>query len=117
MPNCVKTNVCLGDVSLRFCSCCLKKFSPHPSELTQDRVYMFLPTIDVYNRAHFAYVEVPVSVIERAHYTDQKVSFNLAEVGNVLHLEMGEAPTEMRAKEIIDFYNAANDIGQPTFYC
>lgn len=117
MTNCINTSNGINDVSLKFCSCCLKKFIPHPSDIKSDRIYLFLPTIDSFLRSHFIYVEMPMSVVKKAYATTDKISFNIGEVANILHLEIGVSPSEKRAKEIIEFYSSQPSSKWQTFYC
>lgn len=90
---------------LRYCSCCLKKFVPNPADVRSDRIKTFVPTIDEYARPHFAYVELPRSVVVEVYTSPHKMSLDLNLVGHILHIEIGDMPSQERAIEIIDFYS------------
>ena len=101
----IGTNTPLEDISLRYCSCCLKKFCPRPEKVRSKTARFFVPTIDVFHRSHFAYVEVPKKLIEALYDRQDKFSIDLGKVANVLHIEIGDCPSPEREEEIVSFYD------------
>ncbi len=106
----VNTNTPLQDLSLRFCSCCLKQFCPKPEQFQSETVRFFVPTIDALSREHFAYIEASKKFIESLYGNGDKLSLNLAEHTQILHIEIGTFPSLEREQEIISFYNSAQSI-------
>lgn len=98
----------LSDISLRFCSCCLKKFCPRPETIEGNSVRFFVPTIDVLFREHFAYVQVPRRLVDFLYENEETCSVNLSEVAHILHVEKGAYPSAERVDEIISFYDWAS---------
>ena len=104
----VHTTSPLADISLRFCSCCLKKFCPRPDKIKGSKARFFVPTIDALFREHFAYIEAPKSLIEFIYEREEKCSLDLLDRAKVLHVEKGSFPDEERAEEIVSFYRDAS---------
>ncbi len=97
------------DVSLRFCSCCLKKLCPDLTADNEDTLRFFVPTIDSLFRNHFAYIAVKKNILREICNSEETYSINLEEIADILHLEQGDFPTPEQRKEIEAFYTAISD--------
>ena len=95
------------DVSLSYCVNCLKKFIPDFNEETQDSLYFFTPTIDMYGRNHFIYVCMSAPNARHVFAGAAGNVIQLSDYANILHVEEGGWPDAERQKEIRDFYHLA----------
>lgn len=111
----VNTNSHKTEVSLRYCSCCLKKFCPNPAKTDGNNIRFFVPTIDSLFRSHFAYVEISRKLLDAIYNSEEKFSVDLGKVANVLHIEMGDCPSEEREQEIVSFYGFSEHLTGETY--
>lgn len=100
----------LHDVSLRFCVSCLKKFCPQKEQINSGAVRFFVPTVDSFSRNHFAYMELPQKIVDIIYHTDEHFSVDLSEIAEVLHVEIGDLPSDKRKEEIKSFYSYSTEI-------
>lgn len=111
MLNQMSTHSQAHDVSLRFCANCLKKFCPQTQQIKSNTVRFFVPTIDSLFRNHFAYIGLSRNVVDSLYHIEEHFSVDLSEIAEVLHVEMGDLPSDERKKEIELFfsYSAENN--------
>jgi hypothetical protein len=107
MFNTMSANVHSHDISLRFCANCLKKFCPQTKKVNSETVRFFVPTIDSLFRNHFAYIELSRSIVDSIYHIEEHFSLDLSEIAEVLHVEMGDLPSDERKKEIELFFSYA----------
>ncbi|KTD59054.1 hypothetical protein [Legionella shakespearei] len=109
MFNKMSTDFQLYDISLRFCANCLKKFCPQTKQMHSDSVRFFVPTIDSLFRNHFAYIELSKSIVDSIYLIEEHFSVDLSEIAEILHVEMGDLPSDERKEEIEAFFSYATE--------
>lgn len=97
------------DVSLRFCSCCLRKLCPDLKSTPSDTLRFFVPTIDSLSRNYFAYIAIKKTVLSTICDSEDTYSINLEEIADILHLQQGDFPSMDQRKEIEDFYTSISE--------
>lgn len=102
-----KTSVTSHDISLRFCANCLKKFCP---QTDSDLVRFFVPSFDALFRNHFAYIELSREMVDAIYQIEEHFSVDLAEIAEILHVEIGDLPSSERQEEIEAFYSYSPEI-------
>ncbi|MEM6780820.1 MAG: hypothetical protein AAF569_03055 [Pseudomonadota bacterium] len=110
----VNTNIPVEELSLRYCSCCFKKFCPRPELIESETVRFFVPTIDSLCRDHFAYIEMPRQLVDELYNRKEKFHINLNEVAKILHIEIGDLPSIEREQEITSFFGVVSDFNAYT---
>ncbi|MFJ1269323.1 hypothetical protein ACD661_12215 [Legionella lytica] len=94
-------------ISLRFCANCLKKFCPQTGS---DSVRFFVPSFDALFRNHFAYIELSKEMVDAIYKIEEHFSVDLAEIAEILHVEVGDLPSYERQEEIKAFYSYSSEI-------
>ncbi len=103
----VKTSARPEEISLRFCAKCLKKFCPQTDSAT---VRFFVPTLDALFRNHFAYIELSKEMVDAIYSIEEHYSVDLSNIAEVLHVELGDLPSEEREEEIKSFYSYTSEL-------
>ena len=106
----ISANSQLHDLSLRYCANCLKKFFPRADQINSDVVRFFVPTLDALSRNHFAYIELSKEMVEAIYRIEDHFSIDLSEIAEVLHVEIGDLPSDERKEEIESFYAYSPEI-------
>ncbi len=102
---------------LIYCSKCFKKYCPRLIDEESLVARFFVPTLDSLYRNHFAYVELSRKMVDIIYSINDRFSIDLSEIGRVLHIEIGEMPTNARKEEVEFFYSFNTSMHQrKSFY-
>ncbi len=91
------------DIAYRFCTHCLSNFCSNVSQ-TQEKVRVFLPTIDDLMRDHFMYVEFENNVLQNLLNDQQAKNIDISEYAEILHIQQGHFPTQEDQDVISEIY-------------